>query len=38
MHVDPAIHVKDFLFRGIILRHTGRMDQALRREVNGNYV
>jgi hypothetical protein len=31
-------HVKDFSYRGIILRHTGHNEQALRSEVEVNHV
>jgi len=38
MTIQAAVNVKDFSSRGIILRHTGLKDQALRSEVDENYV
>jgi hypothetical protein len=38
MPILATVNVKDFSSRGIILRHTGLTDQALRSEVDENYV
>jgi len=38
MTILTTVNVKDFSSRGIILRHTGPNDQALRSEVDENYV